>query len=114
MGNEGAMEKKRKGPEPVKPVSHNGVRYEAVHWGKARGLEQNGGYVAAYDDNSGQELWLLKVYDVPYDDDMEDDKQDVFITDMRLGWFRKQRLSVKNERNQKYYVDLTDKSVSPA
>ncbi|GAB4267901.1 MAG: hypothetical protein Kow0065_18420 [Methylomicrobium sp.] len=108
------MEKKRSGPKPVKPVEHDGVRYEAVHWGKARGLEQNGGYLAAFDQKSGEELWLLKVYDVNYDSDIEDDKQDVFITGLRFGWFNKSRLIIKNERNETFNVDLATRRVEKA
>jgi hypothetical protein len=99
------MEKKRTPPEPVTPVTHKGIRYEAVHWGKARGLEQNGGYVAAVDASSGEELRLLRVYGVAYDDDREPDKQDVFITRLarRLG---SNKLTVENERGERYRVDL--------
>jgi hypothetical protein len=99
------MQKKRTPPAPVKPVTHKGVRYEAVHWGKARGLDQNGGYLAAVDDRSGEELRLLRVYRVAYDDEMEPDKQDVFITRLtrRLG---SNTLTVENERGERYRVDL--------
>jgi len=38
---------KRLAPDPVAPVSFEGRRYETVAFGKARGLGQNGGYVAA-------------------------------------------------------------------
>ena len=107
------MEKKRTGPEPVTPVTYKGVRYEAVHWGKSRDLDQNGGYVAAIDDNTGEELWIVKVYDVDYDNDMDPDKQDVFISKLKLRRFRK-LLSVKDERGGLYFVDLTNRAVIPA
>lgn len=99
------MQKKRTPPEAVKPVTHRGVRYEAVHWGKARGLDQNGGYVAAIDERSGEELRLLRVYRVAYENDLEPDKQDVFITRLarRLG---SDKLTVENERGERYRVDL--------
>ena len=41
--------KKRSAPEPVEPVSIDNVRYEGLHWGKNRGLGQNGGYIVAID-----------------------------------------------------------------
>lgn len=99
------MQKKRTPPEPVEPVTHKGMRYEAVHWGKSRGLEQNGGYVAVVDARSGEELRLLRVYRVAYDDDLEPDKQDVFITRLarRIG---SNQLTVENERGERYRVDL--------
>ncbi len=107
------MQKKRTGPDPVEPVSRKGVRYEALHWGKERGLGQNGGYVAAIDEATGEELWLLKIYDVVYDDDMEDDKQDLFISSLKLSRWR-DRLTVRDERGGRYVVDLATRTVEPA
>lgn len=104
------MEKKRVGPKPVAPVSHNGIRYEVNHWGKSRGLEQNGGYVTAVDEDSGEELWTKKIYEVDYGGDMEDDKKDVFITQLKLSRWRN-RLTVKNERGRRFAVDLADQRV---
>jgi hypothetical protein len=63
----------------VDPVVIGGIRYEVVPWGKARGLGQNGGIIAAVDAATGRELWTLKVYEIRYDPDMEGDKQDLFI-----------------------------------
>lgn len=96
-------------PEPA-AVTSAGVRYEALPWGKARGLGQNGGYIAAYDAASGRELWLLKVYDVTYDGEREDDKQDVFIESLRLQG--KGTLVVTDERGGVYRVDLARRSVA--
>ena len=107
------MAKKRSGPDPVEPVRFGGTRYEAVPWGKARGLKQNGGYVAAIDAKTGEELWLLKVYDVSYDGDMEADKQDVFVTSLeidRTGRF----LTVENEAGDHFIVNLASREVFPA
>jgi len=42
-----AANKKRAAPDPVEPITLGGVRYEAVQFGNARGLEQNGGYITA-------------------------------------------------------------------
>ena len=74
-------------------------------WGKARGLDQNGGYVAAINEKTGEELWLVKVYDVTYDGDMEPDKQDVFVTSITLDRASR-RLTVENEAGERYAVDL--------
>src|SRR5437660_1197539 len=75
----------RLAPEPVAPVSFEGRRYEVIHFGKARGLEQNGGYVAAIDEASGNELWVQLIYRIRYDRRIEGDKQDVFITGLTLA-----------------------------
>ncbi len=90
-------------PEPAAVVS-GGVRIEALPWGKARGLGQNGGYIAAYDLRDDHEVWVMKVYDIVYDDEREDDKQDRFIEDMVLE--PSGRLRVTDERGDVYQVDL--------
>jgi hypothetical protein len=105
------MKKKRSGPDPVDPVRFGGIRYEAMPWGKARGLGQNGGYVAAIDEKTGDELWLLKVYDVTYDGDMEGDKQDVFVTSLDIDSAGR-RLTVENEAGDRFSVDLETRKVS--
>jgi len=105
------MSKKRADPEivDVEPVVINHIRYEVVQWGKARGLEQNGGYIAAYEEVSNKELWITKIYDVHYKSDMEEDKQDVFITRIKLK--NKHLLEVENERGQHFLLDLTTHKV---
>ncbi len=95
-------------PEPA-PVVVGGIRYEALPWGKARGLGQNGGYLAAIDVASGRESWLLKVYDVVYDGEREDDKQDLFIEDLTLE--ASGLLRVTDERGGLYRVDLQQRCV---
>jgi hypothetical protein len=90
-------------PEPA-PVFTRGLRIEALPWGKMRGLGQNGGYIAAYDTSSGTEQWLLKVYEIFYDDQREEDKQDLFIEDLTLT--AQGRLRVVDERGEVYLVDL--------
>ncbi|MEN9866856.1 MAG: hypothetical protein RL748_2446 [Pseudomonadota bacterium] len=96
-------------PEP-ESVCHEGIRYEAIPWGKARGLPQNGGYVSAFDIETNDELWMLKIYDVAYDGDMEEDKQDIFIDDLRIN--SEGQLRVSDERGNVYVVDLTTKKVT--
>ena len=38
---------KRLGPDDVPSVITGDIRFDVVHWGRERGLEQNGGYIAA-------------------------------------------------------------------
>jgi hypothetical protein len=107
----GEMSKKRAGPAAVAPVTIGQVRYEALPWGRMRELDQNGGYIAAVDANSGQELWILKVYDVRYDGDMEDDKQDLFIT--RIEPKDSRTLLIENENGERFIVDLPTRIIKP-
>jgi hypothetical protein len=103
-------EAKRLAPDPVAPVSFEGRRYEAMPWGKARGLGQNGGYVAAIDEASGRELWVQRIYAVRYDRGLEGDKQDVFITGLTLVPAAR-ALLIENERGARYRLDLRTRKV---
>jgi hypothetical protein len=51
------------GPDSVSPVQIAGIRYEALHWGRARGFRQDGGLVRAFDVVSGADLWVTQVYE---------------------------------------------------
>ncbi|MND06140.1 hypothetical protein D3C83_273470 [compost metagenome] len=54
---------------------------------------------------------MQKVYEIVYDDDLEADKQDVAITDLKLSRWRN-RLTVKNERGQRDELDLATREVT--
>ena len=99
---------KRVAPPKVKPLQVGKLRFEAIHWGRERGLGQNGGYIAAFDADSGKELWILKVYDITYDDKMEEDVQDLFIKSLKAD---KDGLLVTDEDGGRYAVDLESRSV---
>ena len=105
--------KKREAPRPVPAVELDGVRYEPIVFGLARGLSQNGGYLAAIDGSSGRELWVQKIYDVVYDDSMEGDKQDVFVTRLAIDK-NKRVIVVENERGERFVFDLDSRQVIPA
>ena len=105
-------EAKRLAPDPVAPVSFEGRRYEAIQFGKARGLGQNGGHVAAIDEASGRELWVQQVYRIRYDRGLEGDKQDVFITGLTLVPAA-HALLIENERGARYRLDLRTRKVKP-
>jgi hypothetical protein len=62
-------------------------------------------------EQTGEELWVQKIYEIAYDDDLEADKQDVAITDLKLSRWRN-RLTVKNERGERYQVDLATRAVT--
>jgi hypothetical protein len=106
----GAPRAKRAAPAKVAPVTIGGFRFEAIHWGKARGLGQNGGYIAAIDPASGKEAWTLKIYHVAYEGDLEGDVQDVFIKSMSKTLFG-QKLNVADERGRAYVVDPATRTV---
>jgi hypothetical protein len=84
----------------------------AIHWGRSRGLGQNGGYIAAAETSTGRELWVLKVYDTPYDPRREQDVQDVFIVEMKAT-DSGSLLEIHDEEGRVFLVDPTTRSVQP-
>ena len=105
------MKADRLPPPTVPPLTIGGVRYEAIHWGRERGLDQDGGYIAAIDAASGQELWTLKVYSIAIDPAMERDGQDVFIKTLGKTFFGG-KLKITDERGRHYLVDPATRSVT--
>jgi hypothetical protein len=99
--------KRRSAPEPVDPVSIDGTTYEVIHFGKARGLKQNGGYIAKIDQETGEELEVIRVYKVRYRwwRAIEKDKHDIFITSMSLDESGK-KLMISHERGGEFALDL--------
>lgn len=106
----GAPAGKRVAPPDVPPVDVAGVRIEVLPWGKERGLGQNGGYIAAHDPASGRELWTLKVYDVVYQPKLEEDVQDVFISQMSKAGG--DTLAITDEKGRHYLVDVAHRTVT--
>ena len=105
------LQAKRVGPPKVEPVTLGTTRYEVVHWGRKRGLGQNGGYIAALNAKSGAELWILKVYDIQYEEKLETDVQDIFIKTMTKSK-TKHALDITDEKGRKYKVDVESRKVS--
>lgn len=88
---------------PVLPIAIAGVRYEQVRNGLVAGLDQMGGYLAAVDVATGEQLWVLKVHDNRRDPALEGDVQDVFFRSMVLQ--PDGRLLIENERRARFVVD---------
>jgi len=105
--NSAPPSEKRVAPQPVAPVSHDGVRYEAVPWAESRGT------VAAFDAASGKQLWTAVIYPGRYDPGLERDVQDVFITKLALA-ADGASLEIENERGERFRLDLRTRAVSRA
>lgn len=100
-------------PAPtVPPVTTGGVRYEQVKNGLMAGFDQMGGYLAAYDEASGQQLWTLKVYDNKRLPGKEGDVQDVFFKSMTLQ--PDGTLLIENERRARFVVDVKARTATAA
>ncbi len=72
---------------------------------------QNGGYIEARNKATGKKLWGVQVYTTNYDQDLEQDVQDVFITEMTYDQ-EKNVLLVKDENNRKYMIDIQTRQVA--
>lgn len=107
-----ASEKKRAASAEVAPVVLNGVRYQPQHWGAVAGQRENGGFVSAVDVATGRELWTATIYQTRRTDEIEGDKQDVFITQLKAlpGG---QRLMIENEQGARYVLDLATHDAHP-
>jgi len=92
------------GPAPVEPIYNEGIRYEALHWGKPRDLGQNGGFIAAFDGDETEAAWIAKVYHITYGA-KSPQKYDRFITDLELSDDRC-ALIVTDERGGMYRFDI--------
>ncbi|HEY6863385.1 MAG TPA: hypothetical protein VI319_05755 [Burkholderiales bacterium] len=90
-------------PKAVAAVVANGVRYQVPHFGALHGKAQNGGYVQAWDVKTGKLLWDRMVYRVRYDENLEKDVQDDFISRISV---RKGHLRVTTEGSEEFDMDL--------
>lgn len=104
------MQAKRVPPNVIKPIIIDNMRIEVIHWGKKRGLEQNGGYIVAFDKKTEKELWVLKVYNVKYDLKMEEDVQDIFIEKISKTFFTK-KIKIIDENGTEYLIDPETKEI---
>lgn len=112
MSGLGMPKPKRVGPPDVQPLTREGVRYEAIHWGRERGLGQNGGFIAAFDVASGKELWMARVYAIEYIDKLETDVQDIFIRTIEPA-ANGGGLQVTDERGRRFLFDIANRTASP-
>jgi hypothetical protein len=101
-------EAKRAPPADVAAIVRDGTRYEVPAFDNP--CHQNGGCVVARVDATGEALWAVKVYCTHYENGVEMDAQDVFITALSLG--DDGHLAVINEKGQQFSVDLAARTVT--
>ena len=102
--------RRRRLPPELDPVEVNGVRYQEVRQANKYGHKQKSGYLMASDAKTGELLWLLKVYEINYDEDKETDVQEVFFIDMALSDDKK-HLIIENELDHVYRVNIETQTV---
>lgn len=100
-------------PPQVSPISHAGVRYEQVRNARALGGDQVTGYMAAVDEATGKQLWILKVYDNRPSPELEADVQLSYFKSMELQP-GSDEIAVTNEAGRRFIVQLRERTVRPA
>lgn len=98
-------------PAPVvKPVVHDGVRYEQDRTDERQG-DQMGGYLVAVDVQSGARLWRLKVYELPARGPGTPTGGGRYFRSMSLQPGGKV-LEIEDEAGLRYEVDLARRTVT--
>lgn len=101
---------KRSGPTNVSPLIAGDYVYTVPHWSTNNGTNQNGGCVRVLDAKTGVESWDVQVYKTKYDNNLESDVQDVFISEIKINIWHTV-LTVKDELGREYEIDLKTKNV---
>lgn len=104
-----SMSPKRLAPTKLAPIPYGQFEIRALQWGRREGLSQNGGYIEAWPKNGTQCEWRLRVYEIVYDGEMEEDGQDCFIEDMQL--LAPDTLEVRDEKSRRYRINLINRQV---
>lgn len=108
---EGVSKERAAPPPEPRPLKLDGVRYEAPHDGRSLGQAHNGGWLVAYDAASGTRLWVAPVYGLFGPPDLEADKREVFIVEMRADASGR-RLKLRDERGRRWLFDLQKRTAS--
>lgn len=74
---------KRIAPKLVKPVIHNGLKYEVPHWSSGN-MKHNGGYIRVINAKDNIPICTKEVYENNYNPELESDVQDRFITSIKV------------------------------
>lgn len=107
---EKSMESAKRRVPKVKPLTHQGVRYEPLRHARDNGFSQSGGVLAAVDVASGKTLWTRQLYQTPFDANEELDVQEVYIETLALD-ARSASLVATDERRRRWRVKLADGQV---
>lgn len=76
---------KRSAPKPAKAILNAGLRYEAIYWSsESEKLKQNGGFVRVINARNNLPICTKQVYETKYDQNLETDIQDNFITKLQI------------------------------
>ncbi|MES9884672.1 MAG: hypothetical protein ABW185_27830, partial [Sedimenticola sp.] len=71
-------------PPELEPIENNGVLYREVRSAQLLGQDQQSGFLIAEDPGSREQLWLLQIYDINYDQEKEKDAQEIYFVELKL------------------------------
>ncbi len=92
----------------IEPIEHKGVRYVEDRVDTSQG-DQNGGYLAAINPDTGEKLWRLKVYEVPDYSTEGVDNIGLYFRWMHLVPGHDE-IEIENEAGGRYIVDLAHRT----
>ena len=98
----------RPAPAEIAPIEHNGIRYIQDTVNQSDG-DQNGGYLAAIDIETGNKLWRIAVYEVPDYSAEHLENDGLYFRSMQLVPGQNQ-LEIVNESGTRYLVDVDARS----
>ncbi len=104
------MESAKRRVPSVKPVVHQGVRYEPLRRAADHGFAQAGGILVATEVASGRQLWVRQLYETRFDPAEERDVQEVYIESI-VADAKTSSLVVTDERRRRWRVRLADGAV---
>lgn len=107
---EKSMESAKRRVPKVKPLTHQGVRYEPLRHARDNGFTQSGGVLAAVEVASGKTLWTRQLYQTSFDANEERDVQEVYIETLALD-AKSGSLVATDERRRRWRVQLADGKV---
>ena len=112
----GLPQASRSAPPEVRPVVHDGVRYEQLEDLRLPDIDPDSSYVVALDDATNAVLWTARIYHLePLEHlpGLEQDVQKVFFASMTLSADGKQLLIV-DEMERHFTLDLATRGVRQA
>lgn len=91
-------------PQLAKPIEHGGIIYK-TEYGHNHGHDQDGGLLLAVDKKDGKSLWSILAYIIDFDEEMEKDVQEEYISRITVshdGCY----LLLESEFKRHFKVDL--------
>ena len=98
---------KRMPPVEVAPVSNNTYRVaNVIRFSFCHDDIHGSGIIEVYDAGTGAFLWWMRIYKVHHNDGLEEDIQNVYISEMTID---DDLLIITNERGMVFSVNLSTK-----